>query len=115
MTRAIAHVLAIGTVVSLAAPASAQDTAKAERLFRTARCVFCHSIGEKEKRPGALDDVGSRLKAEEIRAWLTNPEQMRAKTKATRMPPMPNPKLTKEEIDTLVAYLRTLKTPPKQR
>ena len=54
--------------------------------------------------------MGSRLGADEIRAWMTTPKEMTEKTKATRKPPMKAyPNLSKENVDALVAYLQTQK------
>jgi hypothetical protein len=57
-----------------------------------------------------LDDVGSRLTAEEIRMWLVDPAEMTKKTNAARKPAMrAYPKLAKEDLDGLVAYMSSLK------
>ncbi len=90
----------------------AQDTASAaagEKLFTAQRCTMCHAVAGKGNAKGALDDVGTRLSDEDLRQWLINPKVMIEKTKATRKPAMPSyAKLTKEEVDSLVAYLKTL-------
>lgn len=98
----------------LALSAAAQDKAAADRarsLFSSQKCTMCHSIEGKGNPKGALDDVGSKLKAEEIRQWLVDPEGMRLKTKAIRTPSMKPPKLAKDQVDTLVAYLQSLRAP----
>ena len=60
----------------------------------------------------ALDDVGRRLSASEIRQWLTSPKEMAEKPKAERKPPMKSfASLPKGDLDALVAYLQTLKAP----
>ena len=96
-----------------ASQAFAQDAASAaagEKLYTAQRCSMCHSVAGKGNAKGALDDVGSRLTDEDIRQWLINPKVMIEKTKATRKPAMPAyAKLTKEELESLVAYLKTLK------
>ena len=60
-------------------------------------------------RSGALDAVGSKLSAADIRAWITDAAGMTAKTKATRKPPMKNYALPAGDLDALVAYLSSLK------
>ena len=105
-------VVSLGAVVALALPAAAQDKAKIDQgmtLFTSQKCALCHSVGPKGNKKGPLDEVGSKLKAEEIRQWIADPDDMRAKTKSTRTPPMKATKLVKEQIDALVAYLQTLK------
>lgn len=102
-TAIIGFVLAFGFAVS----ASAQD--KGAQLFADQKCSLCHSIAGKGNVKGALDDVGSRLSADEIRAWINDAKGMTAKTKATRKPEMKAFTLPKEEVDALVTYLSALK------
>ena len=64
-------------VVGVAAAASAQDAkAKGEQVFAAQKCSLCHSIGGKGNPKGALDDVGSKAKPEEIRAWIVDAKGM---------------------------------------
>jgi hypothetical protein len=52
------------------------------------------------------------LSDEEIRQWLIAPRVMSEKTKSTRKPLMPEyTKLSKEDLDGLIAFLKTLKKP----
>ena len=97
--------------VGLAATAAAQDAkvAKGEKLFTDQKCSLCHAIGEKGNKKGPLDGVATKLKADEIREWITDAKGMTAKTKATRKPEMKAFALPKDEVDALVAYLTTLK------
>jgi mono/diheme cytochrome c family protein len=92
---------------------SAQGNAQIERgmrVYTDQKCEVCHSIAGKGNAKGALDDVGSRLTPDEIRAWLVNPAEMTKKTKAERKPPMrAYPNLAKEDVDALVAYMLSLK------
>lgn len=92
-------------------PASAQDkVAQGGALFTSQKCILCHSIDGKGNKKGPLDGVGAKLKPEEIRQWLTNPDDMRVKTHASRTPAMKNfATLPKDQIDALVAYLQTQK------
>jgi len=85
----------------------AQDkVAEGSALFTSQKCILCHSVEGKGNKKGPLDDVGARLKAADIRAWLTTPDEMRAKTKATRSPAMKNfSSLSKDQIEALVIYL----------
>jgi mono/diheme cytochrome c family protein len=109
MKGLIAVSVGIGFLV-LSAPASAQDKVQqGSALFTSQKCVLCHSVAGKGNKKGALDDVGSKLKADEIRAWLTTPDVMREKTHATRTPAMKDPKLDKDQVDALVAFLAAQK------
>jgi len=99
--------LALVLPVSAFAQASA---AREEKVYAEQKCAVCHSIAGKGNPKGPLDDVGSRLSAEEIRLWMVDPATMTAKTKAARKPPMKAyANLSKEELDALVAYMQGLK------
>jgi mono/diheme cytochrome c family protein len=106
----IAFVVAF--VLSLAATAAAQDTGKIEKgkqVYTAQKCQACHSVDGAGNKKGVLDDVGARLKEEEIRQWIVNAPEMAAKTKAARKPVMKAYNLPKDDLDALVAYLSSLK------
>ena len=108
MFRMIAGVV---LCVGVAATVAAQDAkvAQGEKLFVDQKCTLCHSIGDKGNKKGPLDEVGSKLSAAEIRAWITDAKAMTAKMKTTRKPEMKAYSLPKEDVDALVAYLASLK------
>lgn len=97
----------------LAAAAQAQDKAlidKGMKVYEEQKCSMCHSIAGKGNAKGSLDGVGSKLTAADIKAWLTDPKGMTAKTKATRTPAMMvKAGLSPADIDALVAYMTSLK------
>jgi len=95
----------------LAATAAAKDAkvAHGEKVYAAQKCALCHSIGDKGNKKGALDDVGSKLKGDEIREWIVDSKGMTGKTKATRKPVMKVYSLPKEDVEALAAYLMTLK------
>jgi mono/diheme cytochrome c family protein len=102
----------VGCVMLIgAAPLSAGQDLKArgEKVFADQKCSVCHAVGGKGNAKGALDDVGSKISADDIRAWITDAKGMTAKTKAPRKPEMKAYNLPKEDVDALVAYLSTLK------
>jgi mono/diheme cytochrome c family protein len=92
---------------------AAQDKAHVERgmkVYVDQKCSVCHSIAGKGNQKGALDDVGSRLTMDDIRAWIVNPAEMAKTRKAERKPPMrAYPNLAKEDLDAIVAYMASLK------
>jgi len=100
-------------VFGLAANAQAQDKAlieKGKALYDAQKCAMCHSIEGKGQVKGPLDGVGTKLSAEDIRLWMTDPKGMTTKTKAARVPAMrAYPALTKVEVDAIVAYMVSLK------
>ena len=69
------------------ASASAQDAKlKGEKVYTDQKCSVCHSVGGKGNAKGPLDEVGSKLSEDEIRAWMTDSKGMTAKTKACGSP-----------------------------
>jgi len=98
-------------VLSVTAPAFAQGAVeKGAALFVAQKCSLCHSLAGKGNAKGPLDGIGSKLKAEEIRQWLTTPVEMAAKANATRKPVMKSfASLAKEDLDALVAFIASQK------
>jgi mono/diheme cytochrome c family protein len=109
--RVAASALFVLLGVVLVTPASAQDKVeKGKQIYAAQKCSMCHSIAGQGNKNGSLDDVGSKLSDAEIRDWLVNTKAMYDKSKATRKPAMPAyAKLTADEVDNLIAYLKTLK------
>ena len=103
----------LGVLLAATQTVAAQDKAQIERgikVYADQKCSACHSVAGKGNQKGALDDVGSRLTADEIRTWVVNPAEMMKKTKAERKPPMrAYPNLAKEDLDAVVAYVASLK------
>jgi mono/diheme cytochrome c family protein len=104
---------AVAVFLLTASATSAQDAKQIDRgmkVYADQKCSVCHSIAGKGNKNGPLDDVGSRLTADEIREWMVNPAEMTKKTKAARKPPMKAyPNLSKDDLDALVAYMVSLK------
>ena len=81
-----------------------------QKVFAAQKCSVCHSIAGKGNAKGPLDDAGAKLSDEDLRQWLIAPRVMSEKTKSTRKPLMPEyTKLSKEDLDGLIAFLKTLK------
>ena len=112
MTLRISTAIAV-LGLAWAVPAGAQDATQIEHgktVYAAQKCSICHSIEGKGQVKGPLDGVGSKLSTDEIREWIVNPAEMTKKTKAERKPPMrAYPKLAKEDLDGLVAYMASLK------
>jgi mono/diheme cytochrome c family protein len=111
MENAMFRVLAIALVCGMwASAAGAQDAARGEKVYMEQKCSVCHSVAGAGNKKGPLDDVGSKLSATEIRQWITAAPDMAAKAKADRKPVMKAyTTLAKDDLDSLVAYLQTLK------
>ena len=102
--------IALFLCFGLAAAATAQDAkAKGEKVYADQKCSICHSIADKGNKKGPLDGVGAKLTADELRQWMVDAKAMTAKTKATRKPDMKNYALPKDDVDSVVAYLQSLK------
>jgi mono/diheme cytochrome c family protein len=101
--------VAIALVVTVVG-AAAQD-AKGAKVYADQKCQTCHSIAGKGNAKGALDDVGSKMSADDIRQWIVDPAAATAKHNATRKPAMPAKyaSMPKDDVDALVTYLASLK------
>ena len=106
-----------GLFLAGAAAVYAQDAAlvaKGKTVYETAspKCKVCHAVAGAGNPKGSLDGVGTKLSAEEIKAWHRDAKGMTVKTKSERKPPMPNypkEKLSDEDLEALTAYLLSLK------
>ena len=106
--------IAAATVVVMTAPllGQAKDD-KGMQVFRAQKCTQCHSIAGIGNKKGPLDEIGSKLTPAEIKAWITDPDGMRAKTQPppTRKPVMKKLSMPAGDLDALVAMLKDLKKP----
>ena len=102
--------IALFICLGFAAAATAQDAkTKGEKVYADQKCSLCHSIADKGNKKGPLDGVGSKLTADELRQWIVDAKAMTAKTKSTRKPDMKSYTLPKEDVDSIVEYLQSLK------
>jgi mono/diheme cytochrome c family protein len=111
MKRVLLFVVVAMVAVAFTLPVLAQDkVAAGEKVFAREKCSMCHGLNGKGNQKFALDDVGSKLKPEEMREWIVNPKEAAAKL-PTKPPMMMKSfaNLPKEDVDALVAYLETLK------
>lgn len=113
MNRLSAALATAAFIAAVVAPASASDAKGAERgkqVYVEQKCKLCHQVAGEGNAKGPLDGVGSKLKKEEIKEWLVDPQAMATKAKATRKPPMKAyPKLAADDLDALIAYMESLK------
>jgi len=106
----------VAALVFAAAPAAAQANAQADlgkTLFMRRSCSGCHRIGGGKMAGPDLGGVTQRRSVEWLRAWLKSPETMvmsdatgKALYKEWNKMKMPNLKLSDEEVDALIAYLK---------
>lgn len=112
MKRHLGVSLVVIVLLGAIAPAvSAQGAAeKGATVFAAQKCSMCHALDGKGNAKGALDGVGLKYSAAEIRQWIVAPAEMAAKHAATRKPPMKAfANLPKEDVDALVAFLAAKK------
>ena len=113
----VAAAVLSGTVV--AGQGAAPDpklVSSGKKLYTTYKCDKCHTIAGRgtKKENGALDSVGAKVSAADIKKWLTHPDEMEAKLDKPpkKTDSMSNALKTKGiepgEVDALVAYMLTL-------
>jgi len=112
MQNSLAVITAAG-LLALAVPGWAQDAKKVERgkaVYVEQKCKLCHQLAGEGNPKGPLDEVGGKLKPEEIKAWLVDPKTAAAKHKATRKPAMKAyDTLPAADLDALVAFMESCK------
>lgn len=109
LTVTIGAVLA---AVALPAVVSTQaDKIEAgKKIYAAQKCQTCHSIaGTGSKMSSALDGVGSKLTAAEIKAWIVDPDPLTAKLATKPKVKMKKYTLPDADLDALVAYMSSLK------
>jgi mono/diheme cytochrome c family protein len=107
----------VGLVFFSGSVALAQDAAKiaaGKKLYTDLKCSSCHQVaGQGGKTASALDKVGTKLPAADIKKWLTNTADMEAKVTPKPKVPMSgfmkSKTLADADVDALVAYLGSLK------
>jgi len=114
----MARVRIAGLVAFAALAASstvfAQDAAlvkKGEGVYSAQKCSTCHSVAGKGGKTSALDGVGAKLSAADIKSWIVDPVEMTKKSASTKKPAMPKrySNLPAGDLDALVAYIQSLK------
>jgi mono/diheme cytochrome c family protein len=110
-SRLTAAAIAAAIGAAAAAPAFAQDAKKGEAVYSAQKCSLCHQIAGKGNKANPLDGIGAKLKADEIKEWITHPVEAAAKAKSVKKPPMPAKygSLPAADLDNLVAYMQSLK------
>ena len=104
----------LGVVIAAAPAVAGQDAElikKGQGVYGAQKCQVCHAIAGTGNKTNALDGVGKKLSADEIRQWIVQPAEMTAKVKSTKKPPMPAKYsgLPAADLDALVAYMVSLK------
>jgi len=93
---------------SKAGPGSASNAEHVKSILEDNNCLVCHRIGHEGGDIGpSLNGVGTRRTADQIRAAIVSPPPT---TSAGAKDPMPSyeKKITRNDLNSLVEYLRTL-------
>jgi mono/diheme cytochrome c family protein len=111
VTRTLIVVFAVVVSAGIATAQDAAQVKKGQEVYGAQKCSMCHSIAGAGGKTSALDGVGKKLSADEIRAWIVTPKEMEKKTNSTKKPPMPAKygSLPAADPDALVAYMASLK------
>lgn len=71
-------------------------------MFKTI-CAACHTVGGEGGKVGpALDTIGKKMKAEDLKKWIDDPQKIKP---GTAMPKIP---MTPEQLEEMVKYLMSL-------
>jgi cytochrome c oxidase subunit 2 len=83
---------------------AAADPAPGEKIYSAKRCGACHVIQGKGGKLGPpLSDIASKRDAQWLKTFLKTPKAINPESKMSSF------KGTDEELETLIAYLLTLK------
>jgi cytochrome c2 len=101
ITGVIVGSLIFSVVTAIFSQGGAADQGR--EVFAVQKCSLCHSI-EGSGGDEALDGVGARLKPDDLRKRIRAPKDVKT---GSEMKAYPN--LTERDINSLIAYLQTLK------
>jgi mono/diheme cytochrome c family protein len=106
-----ALVLVSGMTALLTAAPQDDAVKKGQAVYTAQKCSVCHAIAGKGNKANPLDGVGAKLKADEIKEWITHPVEAAKKANSTKKPPMPAKygSLPAADLAALVAYMASLK------
>ena len=112
-TALVTVALALAVTTATARSTAAQDAAQikhGQEVYAAQKCQMCHAIAGKGSKSNPLDGVGGKLSAADLHEWLVNPDAQAAKKGEKPVMKMKSFKsLSADDLDSLVAYLQTLK------
>jgi len=109
IARHIVFLLGILAAMTMFNASSSLAGSEQGKALYEKQCKTCHSVageaGKMANMGGALDGVGAKRDDAWLRAYLKDPKSQIEGAK------MPKPTLNDEQMNDIVAYLLTLKTP----
>jgi mono/diheme cytochrome c family protein len=80
-------------------------------VFDAQKCSMCHAVAGKGNKKAPLDGVGAKLSEAQIKEWIVDPDAAAKTASSTATPKMPKKydKLPAADLDSLVAYMKSLK------
>jgi cytochrome c2 len=103
MTRSLAIAVALSVGLGITALRAEEAGSKGQQVFAAQHCSMCHSIAGKGNTKNPLDDVGSKMSADDMKKYIANPKSVKADSKMKAYS-----SLSAEDMEALVAYLQTL-------
>jgi mono/diheme cytochrome c family protein len=106
--------IAFASGVTLAAAGAGQDAkvAAGKKIYDTNQCKTCHLAEKAGNKQYPLDGISAKMSDADIRKWMTATAEMEAKLKEApkvKMSAMWKKKLGDEDLEALVAYIKSLK------
>ena len=99
----IALAIGLGLASARADEGSKPAPERGQQVYAAQKCMMCHSIAGKGNAKNPLDDVGSKMSADDLKKYITAPKSVKPDSKMKAFPTIPG-----EDLDALVAYLKTL-------
>jgi mono/diheme cytochrome c family protein len=109
MTRVMMTAVAVMMGVAGLGAQDAKKIAMGKDLYQKYACEKCHQIAGKGSKISPLDGVASKMTADEMKQWITDPDTMTAKLAKKPAAKMKKVDMPEPEVDAIVAYLQTLK------
>ncbi len=103
MKKGVFLLVTVALMLMVGIAVYAADAAHGKEVYTAQKCQMCHSIAGVGGKMSALDGVGSKLKADDIKKWIKTPKEMKADAKMKAYP-----SISEKDLDDLTAYLLTL-------
>ena len=98
-----AFAVGLGLAAAWADEGSKPAAEKGQQVYAAKKCSMCHSIAGKGNAKNPLDGVGDKMSTDDLKKYITNPKSVKADSKMMAYPSLPA-----DDLDALVAYLKTL-------